>query len=97
MVYDEKFETVYGRVSPGVFDEDLWNSFLLKDSLEQRLTSYDFDRQDESPHREVIKVAKDLYRDFVDPDRDSDDDSSCTSAPEGGEEPILDPLPVSRQ
>ena len=80
VVYDERFETVYGHATPRAFDSELWESLLVNDAIDQRLTSYDRERAADDRHSAVIEHAQDLYRDFIDSD---DDDSSCSSASEG--------------
>ena len=41
VIYDKLFQTVLGKVTDKVFDDELWNSLLDFDGHEQRLTDYD--------------------------------------------------------
>ena len=78
VVYDELFSTVIGGVTDAALDPEVWTSILNLDSIENQLAESDLNDPD------VVRVATDLYDEFV--RADDDDDATSTSSstvPEG--------------
>ena len=91
VVYDEKFETVFGKLTDRAFDQAFWEKLLLTGAVEQRLTEYDLEHLNEPRSREVVEKASDIFEDFIREDADdssSTTSSSSSSAPEGDVDPF---------
>jgi hypothetical protein len=81
VVYDELFSTVPGFATKTIFDHNLWSGLIRRHGEEN-----DFDQAEAKP-QEVLRIAKDLFKRFVqDTDPTYRDPDPETSVPEGAED-----------